>query len=170
MAQATTIVRNARPADAGPICHVHDLSWREAYRGIIPGAELEKIISRRGPQWWKKAIQRGSNVLLLDIGDKVGGYASFGRNRVPAMRHKGELFELYLLPECQGLGFGRKLFMAAQNELYRYGYTRMVVWALLDNDRAIEFYRGLGGRELSNGRETFGSTVLKRTAFEFSLD
>ncbi len=27
-------------------------AWRAAYQGIIPGAELERLINRRGPDWW----------------------------------------------------------------------------------------------------------------------
>ncbi|HXW31228.1 MAG TPA: GNAT family N-acetyltransferase, partial [Xanthobacteraceae bacterium] len=42
-------IRRAKPADALAVADTHDEAWRTAYRGIIPGAELEKLISRRGP-------------------------------------------------------------------------------------------------------------------------
>jgi len=167
MASTLINIRSARASDAGAICDVHDASWREAYRGIIPGAELEKIISKRGPGWWRKAILRGSNILLLDAAERIGGYVTFGRNRLPAMRHKGELFELYLHPEFQGLGFGRKMFMAAQNELMRHGYNNMIVWSLADNERAMEFYRQLGGVRIRSANESFGAETRERIAFEF---
>ena len=41
-----------RPGDAEEIARVHDASWRDAYRGVIPGVELERMIARRGPAWW----------------------------------------------------------------------------------------------------------------------
>jgi hypothetical protein len=43
-------VRPAKAADAASVASTHDEAWRSAYQGIIPGAELEKLINRRGPQ------------------------------------------------------------------------------------------------------------------------
>src|SRR5436305_5816388 len=51
-------VRPAKAADAAAVASTHDEAWRSAYQGIIPGAELEKLINRRGPQWWDSAIRR----------------------------------------------------------------------------------------------------------------
>ena len=55
-------VRPAKAADAASVASTHDEAWRSAYQGIIPGAELEKLINRRGPQWWDSAIRKGSRV------------------------------------------------------------------------------------------------------------
>jgi hypothetical protein len=74
-------VRPAKAADAAAVASTHDEAWRSAYQGIIPGAELEKLINRRGPQWWDSAIRKGSRVSVLVFGDKVAGYANYGRNR-----------------------------------------------------------------------------------------
>ena len=74
-------VRQAKAADASAVASTHDEAWRSAYQGIIPGAELEKLINRRGPQWWDSAIRKGSRVSVLVFGDKVAGYANYGRNR-----------------------------------------------------------------------------------------
>ena len=57
-------IRRAKPADATLVASTHDAAWRTAYRGIIPGPELEKLISRRGPGWWQNAIAKGSRVAL----------------------------------------------------------------------------------------------------------
>jgi len=79
-------------------------------RASSPGAELEKLINRRGPHWWDSAIRKGSRVSVLVFGDKVAGYANYGRNRARSLHFEGEIYELYLRPEFQGLGFGRRLF------------------------------------------------------------
>src|SRR6202020_2245926 len=108
-AMSTTLieVRPAKAADAAAVASTHDEAWRSAYQGIIPGAELEKLINRRGPQWWDSAIRKGSRVSVLVFGDKVAGYANYGRNRARSLHFEGEIYELYLRPEFQGLGFGR---------------------------------------------------------------
>src|SRR5882762_9471756 len=43
-------VRPAKAADAAAVASTHDEAWRSAYQGIIPGAELEKLINQRDPQ------------------------------------------------------------------------------------------------------------------------
>ncbi len=63
-------VRPAKAADAAAVASTHDEAWRSAYQGIIPGAELEKLINRRGPQWWDSAIRKGSRVSVLVFGDR----------------------------------------------------------------------------------------------------
>ena len=79
----------------------------------------------------------------------------------------GEIFELYLAPECQGCGFGRRMFEAARKDLAGHGYGSFVVWALADNERAIGFYRQLGGRIVRRAHETFGGQDRERVAFGF---
>ena len=40
-----------------------------AYQGIIPGNELDKLINRRGPEWWDSAIRKGSRITVVQFGD-----------------------------------------------------------------------------------------------------
>lgn len=167
MVSALATIRTARDHDAGSIATVHDAAWREAYRGIIPGRELERMIAKRGPRWWGNAIRRGSNILVLDFDEEIVGYATYGRNRIQTMPYRGEIFELYLLPEFQGLGLGLRLFKAARADLTRHGCRSAIVWALAENDRAVRFYERLGGRALQSAPENFGAKKLERIAFAF---
>jgi ribosomal protein S18 acetylase RimI-like enzyme len=161
-------VRQAKIADAAAVAATHDDAWRTAYQGIIPGAELEKLINRRGPQWWESAIRKGSRVSVLCFGDTVAGYANYGRNRARSLQFEGELYELYLRPEFQGLGFGRKLFTSARRDLAQSGLRSTVVWALSDNETALDFYRHLGGRLVARSSERFGDKTLDKVAFAWS--
>jgi ribosomal protein S18 acetylase RimI-like enzyme len=166
MSSTTLIeIRRAKSCDAQAVAETHDDAWRSAYQGIIPGAELEKLISRRGPAWWDNAIAKGSRVALLSFGDRIAGYANYGRNRARSLFYDGEIYELYLRPEFQGLGFGRRLFTSARKDLAQSGLKSMVVWALSDNDPAVEFYRALGGRAVARSSERFGAKSLDKVAF-----
>ncbi|MGP0094971.1 MAG: N-acetyltransferase family protein [Xanthobacteraceae bacterium] len=164
---STTLIeiRQARPADAAAVAATHDDAWRSAYQGIIPGTELEKLISRRGPDWWESAIRKGSRIAVLGFGDTLAGYANYGRNRARSLFYDGEIYELYLRPEFQGLGFGRRLFTSARRDLLQSGLKSLVVWALSDNDPAVEFYRALGGRAVARSSERFGTRSLDKVAF-----
>src|SRR4030088_160094 len=161
-------VRPAKAADAAAVASTHDEAWRGAYQGVIPGPELEKLINRRGPQWWDSAIRKGSRIAVLAFGDKVAGYANYGRNRARSLFYDGEVYELYLRPEFQGLGFGRRLFTAARRDLAHSGMKSVVVWALSDNEPAVGFYRALGGRAVARSSEKFGDKVLEKVAYAWN--
>src|SRR5436305_3749380 len=167
MSMSTTLieVRQAKASDAAAIAATHDHAWRAAYQGIIPGAELEKLINRRGPTWWDSAIRKGSRVSVLVFGEQIAGYANYGRNRARSLHFDGEIYELYLRPEFQGLGFGRRLFTAARRDLAQSGLKSLIVWALSENDTAVEFYRALGGKTVARSSEKFGARVLDKVAF-----
>src|SRR4051794_7201470 len=152
-------VRPAKASDASAVASTHDESWRSAYQGIIPGAELEKLINRRGPQWWDSAIRKGSRVSVLVFGDKVAGYANYGRNRARSLHFEGEIYELYLRPEFQGLGFGRRLFTAAKRDLGQRGLKRLVIWAALQHETWAGFYRRLGWGKGAAFPEKFGAKM-----------
>lgn len=161
-------IRRAKPADAAAVAETHDAAWRAAYQGIIPGAELERLIARRGPDWWNSAIRKGSRIALMQFGETIAGYANYGRNRARSLYYDGEIYELYFKPEFQGLGFGRRLFSTARKDLTQSGLKSLVVWALSDNESAIEFYRALGGRAVARSSERFGNRVLDKVAFAWN--
>jgi ribosomal protein S18 acetylase RimI-like enzyme len=161
-------VRRAKASDASAIASTHDEAWRAAYQGIIPGPELDKLINRRGAHWWDSAIRKGSRISILAFGDMVAGYANYGRNRARSLYYDGEIYELYLRPEFQGLGFGRKLFGAVRRDLAQSGLQSMVVWALSDNAPALGFYRSLGGKAVARSSEQFGSRMLDKVAFAWT--
>ena len=61
MVETVISIRPARLGDEGDIAEVHDEAWREAYRGVIPGRELERMIARRGPPggaWRSRGARR----------------------------------------------------------------------------------------------------------------
>lgn len=167
MVEALFRVRRGRLQDASDIAAVHDASWREAYRGLIPGRELERMVARRGPDWWAKALRRDVRLLALDFDESVAGYVSYGRNRWASLPYEGEIFELYLAPEFTGIGFGRRLFEAARRELTAEGLRGTVVWALAQNERAVAFYGHMGGRVVGSAQERFAGQALERVAFGF---
>jgi len=164
---STTLIeiRRARSTDAVAVAAAHDDAWRSAYRGIIPGPELEKLVARRGAAWWDGAIRKGSRVSIFVFGDEVAGYANYGRNRARSLFYDGEIYELYLRPEYQGVGFGRRLFTSARRDLAQSGMKSLVLWALSDNEPAVEFYRALGGQPVARSSERFGDKTLDKVAF-----
>jgi len=158
-------IRRADSRDAEAIADVHLRAWLGAYAGIIPHRALTRMVGRRGIQWWETAIRRAANVLVVEIGGEIAGYATLGRNRARQLPQDGEIYELYLKPEYQGIGLGRRLFSAARGQLAARGLAGLVVWALEENSNALSFYAGLGGRDVAEGVEIFDQKALRKVAF-----
>jgi ribosomal protein S18 acetylase RimI-like enzyme len=165
MNTVTIDIRKAEPRDAAAIADVHSEAWRGAYQGIIPHRALTAMINRRGPDWWANAIRRAATVLVIEIGGRIAGYTTIGRNRARELKQQGEIYELYLRPEYQGIGLGSRLFAAARRRLADHGLNGLVVWALEENQNALAFYEGAGGRDIAEGVEVFDQKALKKVAF-----
>ena len=97
----------------------------------------------------------------------VAGYATMGRNRARELPQQGEIYELYVNPECHGAGFGRALFDEARRRLRARGLNGLLVWALAENALACAFYRALGGQPRVRAFETLGGKRLVKIAFHW---
>lgn len=157
-------VRPGRLSDAKALADVFEQSWRHAYVGIVPPLQLDSLILRRGRRWWSSAIRSGDLILVLEVAGKICGYASCGPAR-QRTRYQGEIYEIYLAPDHQGLGFGELLFEACRNELDRLRLNGLVVWALAENDTANAFYWRRGGRPVGQTVERMGGCELQKVAF-----
>jgi ribosomal protein S18 acetylase RimI-like enzyme len=157
-------VRKGRLADAAALAQVFRDSWLFAYRGIIPDMHLEGLIRQRTPDWWRSVVRSGEGTLVLELAGKVVGYATFGtaRHRGP---YQGEIYELYLDPVCQGLGFGEHLFEGCRHALDMRRLKGLIVWALIDNTPACNFYWRRGGRPVTSTFRKIGGAKLEQVAF-----
>lgn len=162
--RASLKVRNGKPGDAKALANVFKTSWQQAYRGIIPHAHLEHMIRRRGPDWWRSSVRAGDTVLLLEWEGDVVGYATSGTARTKGP-YQGEIYEIYIMPSHQGLGFGEHLFEAARAGLDARGLNGLLVWALSDNRGATDFYWRRGGRPVAKSIEQIGKAKLEKIAF-----
>lgn len=167
MSTSTTSIRRVRIEDAERLSDVFDETWREAYRGIIPGICLEQMIAKRGPAWWSAATRRGRPLAVVETGDTIVGYASYGRARGGTLRAAGEVDEIYIAPHYQGLGLGRRLFRAIRNDLGDRGMARVGVWSLADNERARAFYVGQGGVIVGQSVERLSGALLPKIGYRF---
>ncbi len=158
-------IRLSKPADSAALAALHGDAWRYAYRGIIPGISLERMIARRGPAWWERMHGSGHRALVLEFDKRVAGYATFGPCRMRSAPPLGEIYELYLRPEFHGTGFGKRLFAEARCHLRARGLVGLLIWALADNDLACRFYWALGGRERTRSYERIGGVRLEMIAF-----
>ena len=161
--RSEVIIRSAKVGDAARLASVFRESWQNAYAGLIPHANLQNILQRRDAVWWRSQIRTGEPILVLEVAGKVGGYATAGIARSRGA-YQGEIYELYLIPSFQGLGLGEYLFEACRFRLDSRRLKGLIVWALVDNARAIDFYERRGGRPVARVHERFGRAKLEKIA------
>ncbi|TWI81890.1 acetyltransferase (GNAT) family protein [Roseibium hamelinense] len=151
-------------SDCDALAAIHNEAWLNAYRGLLNGVELQRLVSRRSPGWWKGALDRGVTIKVIEVADEPAGYATYGPCRLQNLAAEGEIYELYLKPEYQGLGFGRTLFGSVRKELKGRNLEGLAVQVLSENQPARNFYRALGGKL---GAKTWYRSAGKR--FELSI-
>lgn len=160
-------VRRGKLADAKPLAGVFRESWQLAYRGIIPHLHLETMIRRRSSDWWRAMIRSGDTLFVLEVAGQVAGYATCGVARTRGAQ-QGEIYEIYLAPAYQGVGLGEYLFEACRHALDMRRLDGLVVWALADNEAAIDFYWRRGGRQVAQRADKIGGAKLAKLAFAWS--
>ncbi len=165
MTTLTIDIRHAEPDDALAIAETHRASWQHAYAGILPHRALRAMLERRNKAWWLRAIRGSTSILVIDVGGTIAGYATLGLNRARSLPQEGEVYELYLRPEYQGVGLGKRLFAEVRRLLDSLGCRGSVVWCLEDNLVGMQFYQGQGGRDVAEGVEVFDGRTLKKVAF-----
>ena len=168
MSTNTISIRRAKAGDAPQLAAVFDAAWREAYRGVIAGVALERYLAKRDARAWRAMIGRGRGLAAMEAGNRVVAYAAYGRARDRSLRAEGEIDELYVAPEYQGIGLGTRLFRAVRNDLSDHGLSCLGVWALADNERACAFYRGLGGEPGPEAIERVSGCCLPKVGFLFA--
>ncbi len=120
---------------------VHWKCWQETYSGMVDQAYLDALTLEKMEE--RAFLCRNDPVLVARDGDRVVGFVGYGDGGrdVPGA---GEIYTLYVLPAYQGRGLGQRLLEAGLKQLA--SYSKICLWALRDNARAIHFYEKHGFR------------------------
>ena len=126
-----------QPGDIDHVSRIYALSWKAAFRGIVPQTYLDALPENR----WSPILAKSpfTSLVLLEEGQYVGTSA-FGSARDESMPGWGEIVSIYLMPEYFGLGYGDKLLDAVVSSLKQEGYGDIYLWVLAENRRARRFY------------------------------
>jgi ribosomal protein S18 acetylase RimI-like enzyme len=163
-----------RPADfddAAGIARVQIETWRDAYGRIMPRRLLADMNDVRIAAFWAQIIadsQGRSFCLVASAGERIVGFASCGPRQHSNDPHKGEVYALYVLPEFQGRGIGRRLVVTSFERLLELGMTEGRIWTLRENAPARGFYARIGGTQTENGYNDIGGIRYPEVAYDWS--
>ncbi|HEY5553092.1 MAG TPA: GNAT family N-acetyltransferase [Opitutaceae bacterium] len=162
------MIRFATPVDAGRIGEIHVVTWRAAYRGIVPDAFLESLSVGKRAAGWRRGIEADPQLVLVSEHEgKIDGWVAIGTGRDDDTKTEGEVYALYVAPESWRQGIGRALMEKAEEELWNRALNRTVLWVLEQNDRALRFYESLHYSADGRTKEVnFTDTTLTELRYE----
>lgn len=139
------MIRPAVVSDAEALGALQLTCWHEAYREIAPPGTLEAQTLERRVQVFGGLLERGMDILVLELDGELDGFACFGPARDDDVGGQtGELYALYLRAARHGLGLGRKLHDHALASLSDAGAAEAILWTLEANAAARRFYTAAG--------------------------
>ncbi len=151
---ADVSVRPARPADAATVARVQAVTWRTAYRDVLPLAVLDEWDEDAAALSWSAAITSpptpGHGVLVAVERDTVVGFAAYG----PAERSPDappsddgpvtEVAALLVEPRWGRRGHGSRLLAAVTDLALGSGAGRLEMWLPESDDVTAGFLDSAG--------------------------
>ena len=151
------------------MARVHIESWRATYPGIVPQDYIDSLDVDVFTDRWRDRLKTHPEmvVYVADDNGRISGFASGGPARVAMNGFPGELYAIYLSPQAQSKGIGKRLFWTTADALQRAGYSGIYVW-VLDENPSQEFYRRMGGCRLSQAEIELGGKSMKQVSYGWS--
>jgi ribosomal protein S18 acetylase RimI-like enzyme len=137
-------IRRARESDARGMAQVHLEAWQDAYRDCVPPGFLTPLSIDARESFWRdevRALTPERRPWVAESAEEVVGFVCVGGARDETARPlTGEVYGLYVLPDCWDQGVGRNLLAHAVHDLNAHGYDDAVIWVPADNRRVRAFY------------------------------
>jgi L-amino acid N-acyltransferase YncA len=158
------VIRAATEEDADSIAHVHVMSWRSTYRGVVSDEYLAGLDEAARAVNWHDWLGMGVPVFVAVQDGLVVGFISGGPIREPIEDYDAELFTIYLLEQSQRRGVGSALLKRLAESLVESGFEKLVAWVLEDN-QSYSFYERSGARRICSKEIDIGGTLLPVVAY-----
>jgi len=160
-------IRKAELKDAHILGHIQVTSWRSAFRNIVPGEYLDRMVSEENQAAdWKEILADPEQVVFCAETDgKTVGYAWAHREDDESIEWDSELISMHLLPEYKRQGIGRRLFAAVAGQLKYQGCKSVYLWVLQENHPSRRFYEALNGELTGKHQIELGGRQLIEVAY-----
>jgi ribosomal protein S18 acetylase RimI-like enzyme len=137
---------SAKIDDIPAIQHIASITWPVAYIDILTPRQTEYMLNMMYSHQTllKQVTEEGHLFYLLKDDSKKIGFAgispySYTSSAIPANANIWKLHKLYLLPEAQGTGAGKKLMDHCLTEIKTHGGNYLVLNVNREN-KAFQFY------------------------------
>ena len=157
-------VRPAIQRDAKAIAEVQASASQAAFKALFPGEPMPEFDSlKKSQSFWREAIEYSEPQVQVAVrGNQVIGFVGYDRSRDPKTPPTmGEIWAIYVLPDCWGQGAGLALWDAAREGLIDEGCTQVSAWLPLGYERALRFHDLAGFKREMNSIKTVPLGAVK---------
>jgi GNAT superfamily N-acetyltransferase len=178
---ADVSVRPARPEDAADVARVQVVTWRTAYRDLLPATVLDGWDAEAATQSWRAAIAApptpGHGVLVAVERAEVVGFAAYGPAELAAGEppHPDgpslEVAPLLVEPRWGRRGHGSRLLAAVVDLARATGAGRLQCWLAESDAVSADFLESAGWAPDGWARTLdTGGTPLREVRWHTLLD
>ena len=171
---STLRIRVATETEIPAIAALHLLSWKTAYRGVVPDDLLDydptdsRTIEGSMAGWRSTLTANPENLTVAQYDDDgIVGFCCAGAVD-DATRNAPFDFQVYGLhvdPAHYRRGIGSALFRNALVRMGCLGLNRPIVWTLEDLSQSRRFYEKLGGKVVREGMWDLRGHKLREVAY-----
>lgn len=139
---------------AGIIGEIQSLSWRKAYKGLMPDDFINDFTPEDRAADFERVIMNQTEelYLFLDGETPVGMAVLHYCDDADAHAGDGEIKALYIHPDHWSKGYGTKALDFSVNRLKERGFDRVVLWVLEENHKGRKFYEQRGFKSEDTNR------------------
>ena len=151
---ADASVRPALPEDAAEIARIQVVTWRAAYRSVLPAAVLDEWDADAAASTWRAAVTApptpGHGVLVALEKNTLVGFAAFGPPELTSGERQDpagpttEVSTLLVEPRWGRRGHGSRMLSAVADLAESGGAARLQVWLLEEDRVSTGFYESAG--------------------------
>ncbi|MEX3959188.1 N-acetyltransferase family protein [Trinickia sp. EG282A] len=139
-------LREADAEDSLAIAKLHAMSWQTTYRGLLPDAYLDEEVERERIAYWSARMSTPTDAdrlaLIAECNGDAAGFVF--AERKPGSRDGVLLDNLHVSKHYQGRGVGKLLMNAVEEWARNLGESRLYLFVLEGNNRAMTFYEQQG--------------------------
>ena len=167
-------IRPATQDDIPALAHIHVQGWKDAYGGLVDQGYLDNLDEAdRAQKWieWFDPEQKPVFMAFAENGDPAG-FVNYGRLQTPPPGsspirplYSGEIYALYILSDYWRQGLGTRLMRQAAQGLAAMKHKSMCLWVLEKNNRAVSFYKKIGGERCGKKDIEIGPSMAREICF-----
>jgi len=147
-------IRRATQSDFKSITAIHIENWKDTYSDIFPSVYLSEKLDKDLTQHWNNIKLQAEDILLVAEEKTLIGFIAVWCRPDPLIDN------LHISPSFRSREAGTRLLKKAAINLIDKGYKRAHLWVFESNDKAIRFYKKMGGVQTDREiKDIFGYQV-----------